>query len=140
VNILDGESIVDDGFDLESLGHSVPNDWLDEQLKHLPTTEIDIIKYGSPIKENDSCVYFLLKSNQIIYVGECINFRRRMNNHNSKKAINYDGYVCFYDVPDTARLAVEAFYIRLLSTKHNILTPLVTKSAKAFIEGLKVNV
>lgn len=63
------------------------------------------------------CVYFLVKKNMVIYVGQTINLQARMESHYCEK--DFDA-VFYIEVPLEQRCAIEAAFIQALRPPLNL--------------------
>jgi hypothetical protein len=75
----------------------------------------DIIKIKQP-KENLSVIYFLIKDNTIVYVGQSITGTNRIVNH--KKDKDFDSY-SFIPIPKELLNETEQSYIRTFMPSYN---------------------
>lgn len=129
-----------DGFDLSCLYYAKDNEWFSNNFDSLPKSKKAILSetIENPFFGNFHCVYFLLAKGEIIYVGKCKNIRRRINNHRTRREINFDA-VRILDCCDYGGdlIMVESFYIRLLKPKYNQYIPPLCKLGVDYVERSK---
>jgi len=63
-------------------------------------------------------IYFLIKNNEIIYIGKTIELVRRLGNHLSEKEKDFDSYF-FMEFKEEELNAMEYFFIRKYKPKYN---------------------
>jgi excinuclease UvrABC nuclease subunit len=64
-------------------------------------------------------VYFLIYRNKVVYVGQSIDIKRRINDHVKKREIKFTHWYCQQYDSDVARTEKERYFIVLLKPKHN---------------------
>lgn len=68
------------------------------------------------VEKENPCVYFLIKNNEIIYIGQTIRIKQRIYEHLKEK--DFDNYFCLY-VSQDELLKKERFYIEKFTPKLN---------------------
>lgn len=100
-----------------------PNDWFKRNVYKFLYAAEHIIKEAVPYENDEgpwsSGIYFLLKNDEIMYVGLSQIIRKRLNEH-STKGWEFNRYWCFGGVPKFFIENVEAFYIDVLQPPRNI--------------------
>jgi len=71
-----------------------------------------------PLSARGSYVYFLLKNDLIVYVGQTICLTARVGEH--LKSIKDFNYISFIEVPKRRLLQVESHYIQKLNPAYNL--------------------
>ncbi|MFZ1591972.1 MAG: GIY-YIG nuclease family protein [Chitinophagales bacterium] len=110
---------VDDGLISEDLAEHI-----DEQTKYLSDkskTHNDIIslkRNGVVLDCKGTYVYFLIKNDLVVYVGQTVNLMERVGNHvKGSKDFNFITYI---EVPKRWLLRTESHYIMQLNPHYNI--------------------
>ena len=92
------------------------NKSLEKELGEFPD-EIEIAAKKVDIGEDRTGVYFLLRENRVVYVGQTRNVLSRLASHKDK---NWDG-LFFLPAPLLYLTLIEAYYIHLLDPEYNEL-------------------
>jgi hypothetical protein len=71
-----------------------------------------------PLSFKDCCVYFLIKDNTIVYVGQTVNLMARTGEHIKNKDFNYIAYI---PTPKRRLLRVEGYYIVKFNPLYNLV-------------------
>lgn len=81
----------------------------------------DIIGHKKSINNvvSDRGIYFLIKDNKIVYVGQSVNIFKRIKNHKRTKDFDYYNYILLPEVSDNRLNDVEMKYIAAFSPKYN---------------------
>lgn len=115
--------------DLKPWGRLAPAIWFQKNLTNFVYSPAHIVSsavdYGSEPAPGDRGVYFLLESDEVIYVGQTNNINRRLLEHR-RDGILFDRFWCFGGVPKMFIKEIENLYIKLFNPACNLrqFTPL----------------
>lgn len=120
----------------------IPNTWFAENIHNFLYSPSHITREAIPYETNEgpwaSGLYFLLRNDEILYVGKSVEILRRMNQH-KEKGWPFNRYWCFGGLPELYIEHVEAFYIHAfeppLNCKYPIPHPVIAPLIKAAQKG-----
>ena len=119
-----------------------------ELLKKIQLEKLSIYDYRSLLFLNDPpiCgIYFLIYLEKVVYIGCSLkNPKNRIKDHKRNKDKLFDSYFILQHNSKTKKLLLEleAYYIFLFQTKHNVVIPISKNCiiAKGYINALSGNV
>lgn len=129
--------------DHETLPHKceqyvIPIKWLKANCRNFYFTDDEILAEALPIV-HDGClcgIYFLIKNNKIMYVGQSKYINMRIGQH--RDACREFDAVAWFEAPELFLNDIEAYYINRIEPEWNRTSPICNLYAKYVAEMLSL--